>query len=249
MTGKQKRHVERRQELAERADRVGYTPPGPKYGPAVDYRGEEREATADYMGLLLDPEATALMVIDMQNIFMEPGAPISAPGAMDIVPPINGLIAAARELELPIIWTAWCHRPDGSNIGRMSQFWEGIAPLAPDSHLAQVHPDMDYRPEDVMVEKPKYSAFWGTDLEAILHTLGVEALVLTGIATDVCVGQTLIDAFNRDYNCVVVSDGTATTTPYHEETLWHQEHYSCRVMTAEEVSRELHVLTPSEVTE
>lgn len=230
----------RANELIDIAKRNGYVPPKPKYPAEHDYRGREEDSGIDYYQLLLDPERTALLVIDMQNIFVREGAPIHAAGADEIVPPINRVVQTFRDLELPIVWTAWCHRPDGSNMGRNTAFWRGIAPLAPDSDLAQIHPSLDYRPgEDILLEKPKYNSFWGTDLQSILNTYGIESLVLSGIATDVCVGQTLIDAFHRDYNCAVVADGTATTTPFQHETLWVHENYWGRVLNADEVENEL----------
>jgi len=169
-----------------------------------------------------------------------------AEGGHAIVPTINKLVTTFRSTGQPVIWTAWCHRRDGSNAGPNSIFWPSVAPLPPDSDLARIHSELDFRPEDILIEKPSYSAFWATDLEAILKTLDVDSLVLTGIATDVCVGQTLIDAFHRDYTCVVVADGTATPTPYQEQTLWHHENYLGRVMTAEEVVSELLTLKGSQ---
>lgn len=234
----------RRSRLAERARQRDYVPPAPKFSSEHDYRGRDEESAIDYGQLLLDPERTALLVVDMQNIFVREGAPISAPGAAAIVAPVNRVVAAFRRLELPIVWTAWCHRPDGSNLGRNSAFWRGIAPLAPDDDLARIHPSLDFREGDILLEKPKYSAFWGTDLEPILNTFGTEALVLAGIATDVCVGQTMVEAYHRDYNCAIVADGTATTTPFQHETLWVQENYWGRVLTAEEVEAELVALAP-----
>jgi nicotinamidase-related amidase len=230
----------RRHQLAARARQRGYEPPPPKYPAKHDYRGREEGHGIDYLQLLLNPESTALLVIDMQNIFVREGAPIHADGADQIVAPINRVVASFRQLGLPIIWTAWCHRPDGSNLGRNGAFWRGIAPLEPDSDLAQIHPSLDFDDaEDILLRKPKYSAFWGTDLEPILNTFGIDSLVLSGIATDVCVGQTMVEAFHRDYNCAIVADGTATTTPFQEETLWVHENYWGRVLTAEEVEAEL----------
>lgn len=232
----------RGQELIRRAKEQGYVPPQPKFRAEHDYRGRDEESAIDYYQLLLDPERTALLVIDMQNIFVREGAPIHAAGAAEIVPPINRLVGGFRELELPIIWTAWCQRPDGSNMGRNTAFWRGIAPLDPDGDLAQIHPSLDYSEDDILLRKPKYSSFWGTDLEPILNTYGIESLVLAGIATDVCVGQTMVEAYHRDYNCAIVADGTATTTPFQEETLWVHENYWGRVLTAEEVEEELFTL-------
>lgn len=145
---------------------------------------------------------------------------------------------------MPVIYTAWCHRPDGSDLGRMAEYWAGLAPVPFESHLAQIYPGMDYEPSDILIQKPKYNAFWATNLEAILNTLGIESLIFTGIATDVCVGQTLVDAFHRDYNCIIVQDGTATTTPHQEVSLWHHEKYWARVLTIDEVIDELRALTP-----
>jgi ureidoacrylate peracid hydrolase len=224
----------------------GYTPPSQKYGATHDYRGQSRETAFDYYELLLDPTSTALLVVDMQNIFVEPGAPIHAEGAGEIVPPINDLVATFRRLGRPVIWTLWCHRADGSNLGRNSAFWRGIAPLPPDAELAQIHPSLDFQPGDIVLEKPKYNAFWATDLEAILNSHGIDSLVLAGIATDVCVGQTLVDAYHRDYICAVAADGTATTTPYQEETLWVHENYWGRVMTVREIEQELEALAETD---
>jgi ureidoacrylate peracid hydrolase len=230
----------RRRRLAAVARQVGYEPPPPKYRAEHDYRGRDANAGIDHHELLLDPLRTALLVIDMQNIFVRPGAPIAAAGGDAIVAPINDLVGAFRRHELPVIWTAWCHRPDGSNLGANAAIWRGIAPLDPDDDLAQIHPDMAFdRERDILLRKPKYSSFWGTDLEPILNTFGITSLVLCGIATDVCVGQTMVEAFHRDYNCAIVADGTATTTPFQEETLWIQENYWGRVLTGAEVTTEL----------
>lgn len=226
--------------LAELAQAIGYEPPPPKRAAnqGADYLG----TGINYLELLLDPERVALVVIDMQNIFVRKGAPSTADGAEAIVPAINRLASTFRDLGQPVIWTTWCHRPDGSNLGPNAAFWRDLVPLPSDSELAQIHPSMDVYDDDIVLTKPNYSAFWGTDLEEILHTQGIGSLVLTGVATDICLGSTLIDGFHRGYTCAVVADGTATTTPYQEEALWMHENYWARVLTADEVERELQTL-------
>ena len=224
--------------LASLARERGYVPPPPKYGADHHYRGRD-EGAVDYYELLIEPESAALMVIDMQNIFVREGAPLAAPDGAEIVAPINELVAHFRRIGQPVIWTQWAHRPESSNAGRSLAFWKGLAPMDPDSDLAAIYPEMDYSEDDILIVKPKYSSFWATDLEAILRTKGIESLVLTGISTDVCVGQTMIEAYHRDYNCAVVSDGTATNTPFHEQTLWIHENFWGRVLTAAEVQDEL----------
>lgn len=226
--------------LAALARERGYEPPPPKYSSDHDYRGRDQGAAVDYYQLLMEPESTALVIIDMQNLFARPGAPIAAPGAEGIVGPINDLAAFFRTLGQPVIWAVAEHRSDCANVGRSMAFWSGLAPIEGD--LAQIYDEMEVEAGDIVVAKPKYSAFWGTDLEAILNTNGIESLVLTGIATDVCVGQTMVDAYHRDYNCVVVSDGTATTTQFQEQSLFMHENYWGRVLTSDEVKGELTAL-------
>lgn len=226
------------QRLTERARRAGYVPPAPKYELQVDYRGGK--PAVDYMQMLLDPDATALLVIDMQNIFTDPDAPIGSPGGAKIIPSINRLAHFCRGSGIPVIWTLWA--PNPSNVGRIGLWFEGTATLPEADPLMQLDAAMAVGPGDVRIRKPKYDAFWGTDLEAVLKTSAVDSIILTGIATDVCVAQTLVGAFTRDYNCVVACDGTATNTPYHEQTLWHDEKYMARVMTCDEVMAELKAL-------
>lgn len=230
----------RHAELTERAHRAGYTPPGMKYPGFYDAR--EQTAGIDYQSLLFAPDKTALVMVDMQRIFIESGAAISASASEAIIEPLNELVATARSLDMPIIWTVWAHRSDAINAGVMGPIWGELVPLLPEDPMAQIHPAMDRRDEDLVIVKPKYSTFPGTDFEQILRTLGVDSLILGGIATDVCVEQTLVDAFNRDYACAILSDGTSTTTPFHVETLTHIEKYFGRVLTCAEAADELRAL-------
>lgn len=230
-----------RQLLVQRALDARYTPPPPKYDLKVDYRGDK--PTVDYLQMLLDPAATALLAIDMQNLFTQPDAPIGSPLAGAIIPNVNRLARFCRSAGMPVIWTLWS--PRRSNMGRMDQWFQGTATLPEDDPLMRLDSAMDVEAGDVQIRKPKYDAFWGTDLEAVLKTAEIDSLILTGIATDVCVAQTLVAAFTRDYNCAVASDGTATNTPYHEQTLWHDEKYMARVMTTDEIIAELNVLRAS----
>jgi ureidoacrylate peracid hydrolase len=229
--------------LAEIAVERGYRPPSPKFSSDHDYRGRDAASAVDYYQLLMEPKSTALLIIDMQNLFAREGAPIAAPGSDAIVPPINRLAGYFREIDQPVIWAVAAHRSDMSNVGRSRAFWTGLAPIELESDLGRIYEKMDVRESDILVTKPKYSAFWGSDLEAILNTHGIESLVLTGIATDVCVGVTMVDAYHRDYNCVIVSDGATTTTPFQEQSLFMHENYWGRVLTSDEVQAELTALS------
>jgi len=225
--------------LKERARLVGYVPPSLKYHP---------ELKRDLTELLLDPEKTALLVIDVQNAFTDPKAKLAAPDGPTIVPNINKLVKYCREHKIPIIWVQETNRKDGSDIGIMAKYWSFLGP--PETYLAEgswaweLYPKLDFKPEDIYIKKPKYIAFWGSDLEAVLRSLGVEHLIFTGICTDICVGTTMIYAMHLDYNCVMVKDATTTFTKYKEAFLDNAELLWCRVLTADEVLAELEALRP-----
>jgi len=225
--------------ITKRAKERKYTPPPFKFNPDL-----KRDVTP----LLMDPEKTALLVIDVQNLFTEPGAPLAAPDGPEIVPHINKLVRYCRGANIPVIWVLETNRKDGSDLGMMGKYWKSMGPpdswLAPDTHYWELYPKLEYKPTDIYVRKPKYNAFWGSDLEAVLRGLKAESLIFTGICTDVCVGTTLIDAFHRDFNPIMAVDATTTFTPFKKEFVTRLELLWGRVLTAEEVIGELKALAP-----
>jgi len=225
--------------LAERAEAANYTPPPFKYNPGLD---------RDLIPLLMAPEKTALLIIDVQNLFTDPEAALGAPDGPEIVPYINELVDYCRAHNIPIVWIQETNRRDGSDMGMMAKYWKILAPpesmLAPDQHWWELYPELDNQPTDIYVTKTKYNAFWGSDLEAVLRGLAVESLIFTGICTDVCVGTTLIDAFHRDFNCVMAMDATTTFTPNKEVWLAHTELLWGRILTTDEIITELEALAP-----
>jgi ureidoacrylate peracid hydrolase len=227
------------EKLKERAKQRGYNPPPLKYHPEIN---------RDLTELLLDPEKTALLVIDVQNAFTDPKEKLAAPDGPTIVPKINKLVKYCREHDIPIIWVQETNRKDGSDIGIMAKYWPFLGPpevyLAEGSHAWQLYPELDARPEDIYIKKPKYIAFWGSDLEAVLRSLGVDSLIFTGICTDICVGTTMIYAMHMDYNCVIVKDASTTFTKHKEAFLDNAELLWARVLTTDEVIAELEALKP-----
>jgi ureidoacrylate peracid hydrolase len=227
--------------LKDRAKSANYTPPPFKFNPDLN-------ETRDVAPLLLDPERTGLIVIDVQNLFTDPEAPLGAPDGPEIVPHINKMVAYCRKHNIPIIWVQETNREDGSDLGMMGKYWPGLSPpdgwLFPNTHLWELYPELDNKPDDIYVTKTKYNAFWGSDLEAVLRGLGVESLIFAGICTDVCVGTTLIDAFHRDFNPVMAIDSTTTFTDFKQEWLTRTELLWGRVLTTEEVIAELKALAP-----
>jgi biuret amidohydrolase len=157
------------------------------------------------------PERTALLNIDMQNCFVE-GSPIAAPDGLVILPRINRLAKACRDAGILVIHASVVLRPDGSNTGVLAQFSppvrEGI--LNKGTHSAALHNGLEIDPRDILIDKPRFGAFYGTDLELILRTRGIDTLIISGVATNVCCETTAREAAVRDFHVFFLSDGTAT---------------------------------------
>ncbi len=157
------------------------------------------------------PERTALLNIDLQNCFVE-GSPIAAPDGLVILERVNRLAAACRDTGILVIHASIVTRPDGSNLGVLGQFSpparEGI--LHKDRHSAALHSGLKIDPGDILLEKPRFGAFYGTDLELILRQRGIDTLIISGVATNVCCETTAREAAVRDFKVFFLSDGTAT---------------------------------------
>src|SRR5262249_14526398 len=113
-----------------------------------------------------------------------------------------------RAHSLPIVFVQHMNRADGSDAGRMGDF---SAPGEEDSFVegtprVELVPELHTRPDDVRIVKRRYSAFLGTDLEAILRTAGVRAVVVCGFMTSFCCETTARDAHGRDYEVLFVAD-------------------------------------------
>jgi ureidoacrylate peracid hydrolase len=164
----------------------------------------------------LDPARTALLVIDMQNAFVAPGAPIEVPAARAIVAPINRLAAELRRRGVAIVWVAHENRADGRDwAGFFDAFVapgrraEAAAALAAGSKLQHLWPELDVKPEDLRVAKSRYSAFITGSLKKELEQRGIDTLLLAGTKTNVCVECTARDAMMLDFKVVLLSDCTA----------------------------------------
>src|ERR1700719_471260 len=157
------------------------------------------------------PNKTALINIDMQNCFVE-NSPLAAPRGMEILPRINKLAEACRKEGALVIHTVHVVRPDGSNTGVMGEIIPAIAAglINKGNPKAGLHPGIVVGPKDIVLEKPRYGAFTGTDLELILRNKGIDTVIITGICTNVCCETTAREANMRDYKVFFISDATAT---------------------------------------
>ena len=166
----------------------------------------------------LDARRTALIVIDMQNAFVAPGAPIEVPGARAIVPAINRLAAVLRSRGAPVIWVLHENTPDGRDWERF--FGVFVRPenraaaaraLAAGSELQKLWPELELGAGDIRLAKNRYSALipGASRLGAVLNDHRIDTLLIAGTKTNVCCESTARDAMMLDYKVVLLSDCTA----------------------------------------
>lgn len=162
------------------------------------------------MNFTVEPQRMALINVDMQNCFVH-GSPIAAPDGLALLERINQLAAVCRGAGIPVIHTSHVLRPDGSNMGVLAE----LAPVKAGiinkgSVSAALHPDLVVDSIDILLDKPRFGAFYGTDLEMILRTRGIDTVIIAGIATNVCCETTAREAMVRDFRVFFLSDGTTT---------------------------------------
>jgi nicotinamidase-related amidase len=170
--------------------------------------------------LKLVPRRTALLNVDLQNFFVE-----SAPEGSAVLERINGLADACRRAGILVIHTAHVLRPDGSNTGVLGRLVPAVQDegfLYAGARTAALHAELVVATEDITLEKPRFGAFHGTDLEMILRARGIDTVIITGISTDVCCDTTAREANARDFMVLFVSDGTAVNAENEEEAATSQ---------------------------
>lgn len=156
----------------------------------------------------LNASASALLVIDMQDFFLEHTSPSFTCGGLAILPTLKRLLAAFRLAGRPVIFTQHVHHPDDLDSGIMGWWWEGKC--LEGSAESAIHSELAPMPGEKVVLKHRYSAFYNTDLETVLRCLKVEDLVVTGIMTNMCCESTARDAYYRDYRVFLPADGTGS---------------------------------------
>ena len=164
---------------------------------------------------------TALVVIDVQKgevLPQDSGIPIM-PGGEERHDRIRAIVAAAREAGVPVIFIQEVHKRTLVDFGRELDGSETIHGLEGDL-TTELADGLDPRPDEYLIRKRRYSAFFATELELVLKSYGVETLILLGALTDVCVHYTFADAHQHDYHCRVVTDCVGgSSLPAHEASL------------------------------
>lgn len=151
----------------------------------------------------------ALLIIDMLNDFVRPGAPLEVPATRAVLPALRLRLDNARARGVPVIYICDAHRPDDPEFTRMG--WPPHAVKG--SKGAEVVTELAPLETDPVVEKTSYSGFHHTGLDGILQSLGVESLVLTGCVTNICILYIAYEAVIRGYRVTVPAGCIAPLDP------------------------------------
>ena len=171
----------------------------------------------------------ALVIIDMQRDFVEPGGFGASLGndvvrLQAIVPSLQRLLVMCRAAGVPVIHTRECHRPDLSDcppakrdrgkpslrIGDEGPMGRVLVAGEPGSEIIG---DLAPLPDEIVIDKPGKGAFYATDFAEALAGLGVTHLLMTGVTTEVCVQTTMREANDRGFECLLVEDCTESYFP------------------------------------
>jgi nicotinamidase-related amidase len=164
----------------------------------------------------LDPATTAVVVVDMQNDFVEEGGSLLVPDAQATVPAIRRVLGMAREAGMRVVfsqdthwegdpeWEIW---PEHAREG--SWGWEIVEELAPQDG-------------ETVIRKMRYDAFYGSHLDHLLRLWGIEALVICGTVANICVHYTAASAALRWYDVVICRDAVSALDPFDLESSLRQ---------------------------
>lgn len=156
-------------------------------------------------------ERAALLVIDLERGFIDESSPLCIRDAAATLPACGKAIAYAREAGVPVFFIHRAYRADGSDVEacRYSGWQAGGKPLTPGSTgsgSVETPPEVTPQEGDYVVQKPRFSAFFHTELDLILRRLGMRTLYLIGTTTPNCIRTTCYDGLSLDYNVGILTD-------------------------------------------
>ena len=176
-----------------------------------------------------DPNTTALVIIDMQRDFVEPGGFGESLGndvsqLRAVIAPLRTMLDAARTAEMLVIHTREGHRPDLSDCppaklrrGKPSQRIGDLGPkgriLIRGEYGHDIIDELKPLPEELVIDKSGKGSFYGTGLAEILDNYGITSLLVAGVTTEVCVHTTVREANDRGFECLVLSDCVGSYFP------------------------------------
>ena len=198
----------------------------------------------------LDASLMALVIVDMQNVFCQPGAALEIAPSRDTADNINRLAVACREQDIPVIWIRSYHPPGGADWRMFFDHFvtpersEWAAQQLEESNPgSQIYDAMQVEELDFIVNKIRYSAMipGSSNLERLVRSLGKDTLIVCGTRSNVCCESTARDAMMLDFKVLFVSDGTsAMSDQEHQATLDILAQSFADVVTTDEVLKDIH---------
>lgn len=198
---------------------------------------------------------TALLVIDMQNAFCEPTGAFYNEQTKPVKEKIKQLVSTAREKGLLIIYLRHVVRQMGNLSNRLKEMLPSVDQVLIDgSRPAAIVDDLAPREGELIVNKPHFGGFTGTDLDEILRANGIDTLIICGTVTNVCCDTTARQAVERQYKVIFLSDATAANDKpdlgwgpvkaeeFQRVTLTTLASVFCQISTTDEVIREMKTL-------
>ncbi|MDP8207501.1 MAG: isochorismatase family protein [Candidatus Electryonea clarkiae] len=185
--------------------------------------------------LFLKPEKSALIVLDMQNYFLEPSSHAFIPSAPAIIGNIQKLVEIFISKSRPVIFTR--HVNSGEDAGMMKKWWKDLLLIS--DPASEIIPQLIEYDADVIV-KTQYDAFYNTELEEMLRNNGVEHIVICGVMTHLCCESTARSAFVRGFMVHFPLDGTATyNREFHLSTIRNLSHGFASILTVQDVMNQM----------
>lgn len=169
---------------------------------------------------MIEPARATFLLIDMQNGFIDGASPLCIAGAAATVPTCARALEAARAHGVPVYHVRRTYAADGSDVEavRWKAWAEGGRPLSPADPISlDCPPELAPAPGEPVVVKPSWSAFFGTDLDALLRARGIGTIVLAGTTTPNCVRSTAYDGLALGFNVAVLRDATSSRSPEAQE--------------------------------
>lgn len=167
---------------------------------------------------MIDPSNAALIIIDMQNGFIDKDSTLGIAGAEATLPACSRALAHARSLGIPVFHVCREYAADGSDV-ESTRFETWLSGGKPISKASTNPKSLDFpkpvapQGDDRVIVKPRFSAFFGTDLHEMLQDEGVTTVVLIGTTTPNCIRSSCYDALSLDYNVAIIEDCTSSRTP------------------------------------
>jgi len=177
-----------------------------------------------------ETDTTALLVLDVQNYFFQPGSPAYLDASRTILPNINALVTHASQARWPVVLTTHHSPSDESNL--MGQKWRHL----PRGEECALYDGLHAPDHAVHVPKEHYSAFFRTNLEESLSQQGITRVVVCGVMTHLCVDTTVRHAFLLGFKPVVVADACCSKTrAFHWAALTALGHGFAEIVCTDEI--------------